>query len=447
MLLKAAQFFFLACLFLSVWAGSGTRPSTLFAMLFAASIAFVCALWDNSKEPLISKQSAFKNPFALAGAVLILLCLIQTFNPDLVVFQNKGYQQIEYIKHVELLPSGILRDLKYDDTFLALQKLLALWCFAMCGWKLLRGSNFAQTSLNFFVLNGTFMALLAIFQKAANMQKMFGIVNTSADFYGTFFLANAAGDFLVSICACALACAYLYFKKNRGLVAIAAMLASAICAYATMYSDSKGAQLSLIIFAAICISYTVYKIFRKFISPALSALCLVLFLAISTSGIFLLGEDFIVKRATFELTNVNSSVIPRLQINRISYKIFKSAPVCGVGGGSYGVRVQSIASEDNEKYAKNKFINSAHNDFFEYLCEFGIVGGLAIILCFAIWLRQLFAHRKTLCAANAILIAAIIASALHSLVDLHLHIPSTMMAFVLLMILSATNFKGGKIRD
>lgn len=179
---------------------------------------------------------------------------------------------------------------------------------------------------------------------------------------------------------------------------------------------------------------------RLCLKPYASAAATAILIAAACSMFALLGQNFIRQKIGAEINDPNSSIAPRLMINAISYKIFKAYPICGVGGGSYGIRVQSNFPEavKNRKDGSIDFINGAHNDPFQYLCEYGILG-FAFIACGTIvWIASLFrlVRGEGFNLANFIFLSGITACLLHSLVDMHMHIPSNICAFALLSTLA-----------
>lgn len=428
---KYSQFFVLLSLFLCAWGTSGTRVIPLILMFASAGFAFVFALWDNSETPLISKSSSFKNPFFISGTALIALALVQTLNPDLIVYEYCESQCVEFIKHVEWLPSGIIRDPEFKDSASVLIALLATWYFAMACWKLLKNEKFAEISLKFFAINGALMGLLAILQKYTNAQGIYWSIPTNAAFYGSFFLVNAAGNFLImSACAC-FALSIDAKAKKRGFKTPALWAALGVFTiFCVLQCTSTGAKalslLALGLYALILL--WIFTRSKILIWTSCGLLVLSALAFVSYKG----GDSFDFLESKYK--NTQASFEGRLKINKISEELFKSSPVFGVGGGAYGVRAEILVPQSSKyRWQTKTFINSAHNDFFEYACEYGIVGALCVLLCILLWIVQILKNYREITPAKIILIFAVLISILHSLWDLHLHIPATMFAFVFMM--------------
>lgn len=401
-------------------------------MFACAAFAFFFALLDTSEENPISCKSAAGNPFLLPGIPLIVLGLIQLINPDIRVCEYEGMQCVKDLEHIGFLPSGTIRDLYFSDTPYALITLTAAWYFATTGWMYTRGGNFATIALKFFALNGALMGALALAQKYTNAQGIYWCISTNSAFYGTFFLVNAAGNFLTMAAAACFALSFASDKKNfpRDFALWSALgLFSIFCVLQCTSIGAKVISLALLTVHALTALWFFTR--SKLLVSTISLLL------VAAASLFVAYNG--INSATFlesKYKNAEQSLNSRITINKISREIFAENPVCGSGAGSYGIRAGTIP--DAPKYIKgrNIIINAAHNDLFEYACEYGVIGLFAIFSCFFIWLVNLIKIRRTLACANVILIFAIAISTIHSMVDLHLHIPATMFVFVLLMSLS-----------
>jgi O-antigen ligase len=112
--------------------------------------------------------------------------------------------------------------------------------------------------------------------------------------------------------------------------------------------------------------------------------------ALLLGGLFFVDDqyDFLKKKFYEELPVVgsgNNSL--RFQRLEATQKMFCKYPLTGVGiGNSKKIRLEHYR-ETNDERALNKEFN-AHNQFFEYLDELGLLGGLLYISVFGIALRR-----------------------------------------------------------
>lgn len=239
MSLKLSRFCFVVSILLCVWGTSGTRTWSLFLMLSSGALSFMFAIWAKGTS-LLSPKAIGENPFFLPGMALSLLTLLQFLNADLRVYQHGGHKYAYALDHFKNLPSGIVNDWGFYDTFATLLVLLSCWYFAMASWFLLKDRSFALRSLKIFAINGFLMSLLAIAQKLAGAKKLYWLLDSNLDFYGSFFYQNAAANFLVMVCASIAALAYLKFKESRFLDASIYAFMFALTSFAVLFSGSGG---------------------------------------------------------------------------------------------------------------------------------------------------------------------------------------------------------------
>lgn len=116
---------------------------------------------------------------------------------------------------------------------------------------------------------------------------------------------------------------------------------------------------------------------------------------------------------------------------RASLRMFESAPVTGVGPGTWGVlRASNMASSDPDQY-----IPHAHNLYIQTLAEFGLMGVVAAVLVVG-WLAVLIAsairsddpsRRRVACAAAF----AIVLFAAQQVGDVLVNVPALLLALAL----------------
>jgi len=76
-----------------------------------------------------------------------------------------------------------------------------------------------------------------------------------------------------------------------------------------------------------------------------------------------------------------------------SYEIFKNKPIIGYGTAAESKHRRLVFLQNNDKIAYERNFN-AHNQFFEYLSTYGVVGGLAYILFFGGLFLQVLKQKK-----------------------------------------------------
>ncbi len=414
-------------------------------MLSVASFAFIFSVCDASTLPLLSKGSLRENPFFVSGLILIAINLIQVLNPYAKVVEFYGYQTVQFLEYVKFLPSGIVRDWGLRDSFFVLLQLAATWYVAMSSWKLLReDSMFARRFIKFLAINGTLIAILGVAQEFTNAKGIYWLIPTNSHFYSTFGLKTAAGDFIFMAFMCCVSWAVSSFNRRWFFNVSLAVICAGICFYSCFLATSSGVNGILLLTALAIFIFAIFRLFCR-LKKKYVALGLALLLAgfISAWAFAFRGEgSSIIARLKPNIDSAVASLAPRLAIAHTSFAIFKDSPILGAGAGAYGVKAEILSPQNKYTGYYKVFINAAHNDLFEYICEYGIFALASLILCFAIWIRSF--KRIEWSVHNSIFLWACLMYILHSMFDLLLHIPSTMFAFVFMMSLASTNFRGGR---
>jgi len=100
--------------------------------------------------------------------------------------------------------------------------------------------------------------------------------------------------------------------------------------------------------------------------------------------------------------------------------------VLGAGAGSFGDVFKTVQpGRLATSYAY------AHNDWLEFLCDFGIVGTGSIAVAVWLWWRRTRPHRLSSLQRGAL--AGVAAIAIHCLADFDLHVPGTALGFWVLV--------------
>ncbi len=434
---------FLISIFLCLWGTSGTRPWSLLAMLACTSAAFIALLWRRKPDlSIFTKREISRNPFLISGLSILAVTIVQFLNPDAIVYEYMGHQTVQNMAHVSFLPSGIIRDWGYNDTFYTLLGLLATWYFALVSWTLLKEINFANLTLRFFAANGFLMAIFAVVQKCLGLKSMYGIIPSELAFYGSFFHQNSAGYMLILACSANLACTYLALRSRKIAQGIIWGIMSVSCALSATFSGSAGVVLSVFLFAVFLCTSIIYIFLKRLLGPIKSLIATLILFTIATSSTAFIFQRQISDRINFELTNVNASLAPRIRLNEYTLELFKENPIFGIGGGTYAIRVQAMLVNSGKLQTLGqvrKISNAAHNDPFQYLCEYGLLGAAFIAYAVVLWISAIFRRRTWLTYGNFLIILGLAIVGASSIVDIHLHIPAIMCAFVLLISLSVSN--------
>jgi O-antigen ligase len=315
----------------------------------------------------------------------------------------------------------------------------AMLCF-LAGQTLLRSSQARKIAV-ILALYGFAIAAFALLQGIAPNGKLYWLRHPSMGgaIYGPYVNHNHyAGlmELLVPI-PLVLSLTRLASEKER----LAAGIAAAIMVATVFLSGSRGGMIAifveLVIVAVLLLRQRVAllrekKKIRMAVSIAAFALVLVSLLT------WLGGRDLMSRVSSISTeTHTELSGGMRLSIDRDAFRMFRSKPVLG-----WGLRSFPVVYPQFRSFYTNFFVNEAHNDYLQLLCEMGLLG-FGIMVWFLIVLCRK-ALRKignwTSDVSSAVTLACtlgITGILVHSLLDFNLQIPANAALFYVLCTLAA----------
>ena len=437
---KLAQALILSAVFFAAWSTSGTRPISGSVMLGISALAFIFSIlnWGFKENSKLSDIA--KNPFLIGGGLLVLLGIIQVLNPHTIAYDADGYLHARNVKFIKWLPSGINADAEVYGSAKAVAELLTAYFFASALFFHSKNAKFCKFLIKFFALNIAAMSIFAIAQKILNAQAIYFFFSTDSQFYGPYYYSNAtcAAIFLGLCATSASFCidfgASKSFKKKA--LSFLWIFPAASQSAAIFVSTSVGAKMSVLIFSALLFLLGMFYFLKNKIGKAKTLAAIFAIIAISAIPAFYAANC----RYENLSPTKKASVIGRAELALLAKDVFWEAPIFGGGADSFGYFASRAAGK---RTFGNKFANSAHNSILNYACEYGAAGLAAIFTVFFLWAKRLFARRKILQAANMACLAGLFTSTFHSMFDIFLQIPSTMVFYALIMTLSASFLKGG----
>ncbi len=234
---------------------------------------------------------------------------------------------------------------------------------------------------------------------------------------------------MLGVMAVSLAC----WSNWRLVARMAAGYAALACFIGVVLTGSRGGYVSLlaglVVFSALSL-YVVRRLRPANFWPTLVAVIMLFSAAIGGGGALMSKSHALFNRLEVEM---NQSLNSRLTMWDAALKQFAMSPLVGTGSGSYQIhgprlRVESVARDATH----------VQNDYLELLCEYGIVGAVALAFFVGIhfWnglggIRRILAEVEdvgwgVLNNELALLLGAIPAIAAllaHSLFDSNLHVP------------------------
>lgn len=439
-----ATFFAGLQIMLATWLCSGVNAQFLLPMFAVAICAFGSALGAGR----FARDDAFSETLSWGALFFAAVCAVQYLNPWARQLEFANFGGIEKLPYIKWLPTSVraqFTDGGAAAAFCYLQTaFLTVLVFASMAGQSRRSRGF----LYFFVLNAFAMGGFAVYQKASGALSMYSIESfKGANFYGSFFLSNAAGAFLNMGVAAALACAFLLAGRGwlSKLCAPVPLLAAAGMSYGVYDSESVGAlYICALVWAAFAL-LLVLKILKRFFGIWACAVFAAAALAV---GGYCASENF-EKIAEFAPQKKNDNAMhsaqSRLEIYKTVCPIILERPIWGYGGESGDFVIPLLKGNDEKSVALAA--SRAHSDLLGYLLDFGFAGGAVLAACGAAWLWRIWQMRRFLTCANAMCFVGAMSCFGHSLFDMELHIPSTMLMFGLMCVLSYAPIFGKEADD
>lgn len=151
--------------------------------------------------------------------------------------------------------------------------------------------------------------------------------------------------------------------------------------------------------------------------------------------IAIVGMFFGVEKVADRLQATTVEKESRDEVSRDTFNMWLDNPILGTGAGSFKYAYPSYKSED---VTSTRLYDYAHNDYLEFLAEFGIIAYLALVaavLTSLYWAIQAMRLRRNSLQQGLGFSACmgIVAILIHSSVDFNLQIPANAFMFVFLM--------------
>ncbi len=434
---KIACLLMFAIIIMISWLGSGTRAEFLMPMLWVSVAMFFVASFSARMDnmPVYAKVSFW------SGMLVMLINAIQIANPALEYVIYERYAELQPLAHISWLPVSVKSDFFGGDALRSLSRIAAVFCVFMSAVLIFRWKRIARLCLVFFAVNVTAMSAWGIYQYKTGFPIMYDLFFSISRFYASFFLANAAGAFINLGLAANLALVFISARLPNIFLRIVACVfflgSSAVCVVSCYESHSNGA---LAMSAVLCLVFAgacAYSFFRIFLSVRVSIFSLAIIAVLSCVGMCAAYGVASEKNPALG-KRIHESMSSRFDIYVAASEVIKDNLIWGVGGD--GAR-HYLPQELKQRDRKNELFVTAervHSGFLEYLMEFGIIGFSAISVAGFAWFFQFFHKFRKLHIENLIIMAGMILFLFHSCFDIHLHIPSTMMAGAIMAVLAVS---------
>jgi O-antigen ligase len=150
------------------------------------------------------------------------------------------------------------------------------------------------------------------------------------------------------------------------------------------------------------------------------------------------GAFFGVEKVADRLQNTSVNKESRDEVSRDTFIMWQENPILGVGAGTYQYTYPAYKSDD---VVSTRLYDHAHNDYFQFLAEFGLVA-FVLLLTSVLWclwwsIRAMYKRRSELFKGLGFASCmGLIAIGIHSSVDFNLQIPANAFMFVFMMALA-----------
>lgn len=308
----------------------------------------------------------------------------------------------------------------------------AMLCF-LAGQTLLRSSQ-ARTMAVILAIYGFALAAFALLQGIAPNGKLYWarLPRMGGWIYGPYVNHNHYAGLMELLAPIPLVLSLSRLAPERER--IAAGIAAALMVGTIFLSGSRGGMLA--IFVELVVLAVILLRQKKAMRIAIGTAA---FVVVLVGLLTWLGGKELTTRVSSISTEARTEVSGgmRLSIDRDAFKMFLHKPVLGWGLGNFPVVYPQFRS-----FYTNFFVNEAHNDYLQLLCEMGVLGFATMIWFLVVLYRR--ALRKIgnwmSDVSGAVTLACVLGFTgilVHSLFDFNLQIPANAAIFYVLCTIAA----------
>ena len=403
----------------TAWGLSGVRLWSLHVLFTGALLTFLLAIiplpkfWngtDGQHGNLKNFMRLLRFPVLWLGLAFLTYLLIQGLNPAWIQMKNENGWWLEELDSVAWLPSSVSASYRTTNAFRVLTSFGATFLL-VCGlWVGLQRRMCAVFLFWTFLVSGVGMAIVAILQKFTGAKAvLWTLPSPNGSFWGTFFYRNEAVAYLTLIITIS---GVLYFyhlnrSEQRGASGGPHLL---LFAFVVIVYTSIALALSRggIILGGFMVGTFFCTLIARWLytlkankSVPLIVLTALLFVSSGYATFRYIDIDAIKKRfgdieKTIEMADRDSRAIT----TKITWEMFQEKPWFGWGAGSWRYVFPSYQRNYPEIYylrydkergwVGRKIYYYAHNDIVQFLCEYGIIGCILLLLVFAYWIGLLW---------------------------------------------------------
>ena len=452
--------FALFTLVFTAWSFGGYKTWALHLLFFGGLGTFLASVlpmprswngYDQQHGNLKNFKRLLAQPFFWASLCFLVYLLVQYFNPSFVqIFGEKSWWVESMTPPLGAnLPSSVKADYETMNalrTFVIQASAFSLACGILVG---IQRRKPALIILWSFVISGVTMSFVAILQKLSGTDKILWIFDvTSKEPWGTFAYRNQSAAFLILVILVAGLLYFFYERrafiklKQGGPHLFIGLIIFLLCCSIWLALSRGGIILGFAM--AICFCFLVFVSYFRVIKGCHSWILLAFFLLIAlVSGIFVFQlSDFEEIKTKLRLSSETISNIDsydRILSTKATWEMAQDRIFFGWGAGSFRYVFPAYQKDYNilwyyyyredRGWVGRKIYDYAHNDWVQFVADYGIIGCSFLFVMFATLLSgslNLFSYQIS---AGLLLIFGLSLIAIHNFVDFIFSSPAYWVAF------------------
>ncbi|MGC6423397.1 MAG: O-antigen ligase family protein [Lentimonas sp.] len=397
------------------------------------------------------------------SALFLIYISIQSFNPSIIVVRGEAGWWVEArpAAIANWLPSGVKADFSQMNAFRVLEFFAASFLLMWGMWIGLSRRTSALIILWTLILSGSLMGFVAILQHLTGAEKVLGLyVSANEHFWGSFFYRNQGAAYLNLIMVAA-AFLYFYYSKraevhgHQGGPHMLLFILIALTGVSVATALSRGGIIfgSVILcgFMTLVFLQKLMHFFKDRGSWKIAAFTGLLFVLAGVALATQVDTDAIQERfGDVEATVENADEDARYLSSKATWDMAQDNLWLGWGAGSFRyifpIYQQKYPELLYTRYHKKrgwigrKVYHYAHNDIFQFLAEYGVIGCAFLVGSLCCGMYQVLAGVGHNFPAACIILVGLIAALGHAFFDFILNSPAYWIAFVGLLTLASKLF-------
>jgi O-antigen ligase len=437
------------------WALGTVHGWSQVSSLGFALIGFSLAAWPRGSEAdsdgtarlrRRTFSALLRRPWFWCGALFLCYIAAQGLNPAWRFFSNASSWWLEAVPSVRWLPSGVDAPFDRSNPWRVLAVFGSLFLVVTSLWMGFRRRKSYHTLFAVLVANAAVLALFGMVERLSGTRRIFGWYEPSNRlFASTFIYPNHAGSYFNLMTALAAGLAWWHYQRSskEGPGQVGATLgafAAIACSSGVILSNSRASILLLAGFTLFLGATLLLRLSRRTgrFRHRREFIPITLVLALATGiGLLPLVSEKI--RARFAELGVdgNPAVLGRALAGAAALDMARDYWVAGWGAGCFQYGFSKYAKKyptiDTFEDGRRRTWEHAHNDFLEFLCEFGIAGLFPLVILSGILGGRLWHLR---CWRNPVALSIAAAGGLallHAWVDFIFQNPAVLITLAVLL--------------